>query len=78
MQHLQRFTQMVAVTPACAHVLARAGYATVGGVEVHLVGVVQIAQHAHALEHVDVLAVIGDACQVVEVSGGGVAVLVLH
>ena len=77
MQHIQRFTQMVAVTPARTYVLARAGHAAVGGVEVHLEGVVEIAQYAHALEHVDVLAVIGNAREVIEVSGGGVAVLVL-
>ena len=77
MQHLQRFAQMVAVTPARAYVLAGTGHTAVGGVEVHLVGVLEITQHAHALEHMDVFAVIGDAREVIEISSGRVAILFL-
>ncbi len=56
--------------------LARTGYATVGRIEIHLVGVVEITQHAHTLEHMDVFAVVGDAREIVEVAGRGVAVFV--
>ena len=49
--------------------------AVVGGVDVQRTIVFDIARHAGALEQVDVFAGIGDARHVVQVLGGGIAVL---
>ena len=77
-QHLQGFFQMGVVTPAGTGMFAGPRHRTVGGVEVHLIGVFNVPQHTHALEHMDVLAVIGDPGEVIKIPGRGGAIFVLH
>jgi hypothetical protein len=76
MKHLKCLGEMVAVTPTGPDMLSRACHTAVGGVEIHFIGVFEVPQYAHALEHVNVLAVIDNAGKVVKIASGGVSVFV--
>ena len=56
---------------------ARSGDRAIGRVQVHLVVVSNITQHAHALEHVNVLAGIHNTRHVVQVLRDGIAVQIV-
>ncbi len=53
--------------PAGADMLARARHGAIGGIQIHLVVVGDVAQHAHALEHVDVFTGVRNARQVIKI-----------
>ena len=57
--------------------LARAGNTAIRGVEVHFIGVVEVAQHTHPLKHVYVLAVICNTGKVIQIAGSGFAVSII-
>ena len=68
MQQLKCFSEVIAIAPTRAYMLARARNTTVSGIEVHLVGVVDIPENTHPLKHMNVLAVIGNTGEIVEVA----------
>ena len=61
--------------PAGSRVLGRSHDHAIRGVEIHLIVVEDVPQHAGALEHVDMLAGVGDARHVVKVLRRGIPVL---
>ena len=74
-QHFQGLLQVRVVGPAGSRVLGRSHDYAISGVEIHLVVVEDVPQHASALEHVDMLAGVGDARHVVQVLRRGIPVL---